>query len=202
MKDDAVTRESTFAFAGPERYFTPRLNESFNPGDFTMIFLDSDSVTNVTRLNRINHRRVLLFIGNGKGMISYGMGKGDDYEQAFEDAYKVMRKNLVLISLDPKLTVTQVLYGRHNDYRIKIFPQMTPNYWGNPIIWQMLIHTGFFHCRFFVKSRKKDPYSLVYAYFTAVTQNRTEEELAEMRGTRLLQTTYGNATMSDKKFTH
>jgi len=45
-----------------------------------MIFLDSDSVTNVTALNRVNHRRVLIFIGNGRGLISFGKGKGEDYE--------------------------------------------------------------------------------------------------------------------------
>ncbi len=47
---------------------------------FTMIFLDSDSVTNVTSLNRVNKRRVLIYIGNGRGMISFGKGKGEDYE--------------------------------------------------------------------------------------------------------------------------
>jgi len=50
---------------------------------------------------------------------------------------------------------------------------MTPNYWGHPIVWKMLLYTGFFHCRFSVKSRKRDPYSMIYAYFAAVTQNRT-----------------------------
>jgi ribosomal protein S5 len=56
-----------------------------------LIFIDSDSVTNVTALNRINARRVLLFIGNGNGVISYAMGKGDDFEGAFEHAFKKLR---------------------------------------------------------------------------------------------------------------
>lgn len=143
-----------------------------------MIFIDSDSVTNVTALNRVNSRRVLLFIGNGNGIISYAMGKGDDYESAFENSYKKLRANLICIPLDQLMTVPQRLYARHNDYRITIYPQMIPNYWGSPMIWNMLINTGFFHCRFFVKSRKKDPYSMVYAFFAAVTQNRTLDEIA------------------------
>lgn len=65
LSDEAITRESTYISSGPERFFTPDKDEIFNPSDFTLIFLDSDSVTNVTALNRINHRRVLLFIGNG-----------------------------------------------------------------------------------------------------------------------------------------
>lgn len=69
---------------GPERYFERQKDEVFDPDDFTLIFIDSDNVTNVTRLNRVNHRRVLLFIGNGQGLISYGKGKGADYENAFD----------------------------------------------------------------------------------------------------------------------
>jgi ribosomal protein S5 len=48
----------------------------------------------VTALNRVNARRVLLFIGNGNGVLSYAMGKGDDYEAAFETAYKKLKQNL------------------------------------------------------------------------------------------------------------
>ena len=51
-----------------------------------------DSVTNVTKLNRINHRRVLLFIGNSDGIISYGKGKAMDYENAFDQAFKRLRQ--------------------------------------------------------------------------------------------------------------
>lgn len=72
----------------------------FDPNQFTLIFIDSDSVTNVTSLNRVNHRRVLLFIGNGNGLISFGKGKGEDYEGAFEQAFKKLRQNLVCINMD------------------------------------------------------------------------------------------------------
>jgi ribosomal protein S5 len=33
----------------------------------------------------------LIFVGNGNGLISYGMGKADEYEQAFENAFKIAR---------------------------------------------------------------------------------------------------------------
>lgn len=62
--------------------------------------MDSDSVTNVTALNRVNHRRVLLFIGNGNGVISYAMGKSDDYEKAFENAFKKLKANMIILNLD------------------------------------------------------------------------------------------------------
>ena len=73
-------QESKYLGSGPERFFENQPNEIFDGSKFTMIFLDSDSVTNVTSLNRVNKRRVLIYIGNGRGMISYGKGKGEDYE--------------------------------------------------------------------------------------------------------------------------
>lgn len=152
----------------------------------------------MTALNRVNARRVLLFIGNGNGVISYAMGKGEDYEAAFEIAFKKLRQNLICIPLDPLMSVPQVLEARHNDFRIKIFPQMAPNYWGNPIIWKMLLSTGFFHCRFAVKSRKRDPYSMIYAYFAAVTQNRSQDEIAQITGKKISQISYGNPTTNQQ----
>lgn len=107
---------------GPERYFELQTGETFDPAGFTLIFMDSDSVTNVTKLNRVNHRRVLIFCGNGKGMISYGKGKGEDYEGAFDNAFKKMRQNMVCLDWAQNWTVPTILQGHHNDFRIKIWP--------------------------------------------------------------------------------
>jgi small subunit ribosomal protein S5 len=105
VSKDVLESQDKTVFSGPERFFEPRFDEIFNPSDFTLIFLDSDSVTNVTALNRTNKRRVLLFIGNGNGLISYGMGKGNDYEIAFDNAFKTMRKNMICIPVDAIQTV-------------------------------------------------------------------------------------------------
>lgn len=192
LDDESITHETAQKGTGPERFFLPGKDEIYKPSDFTLIFIDSDSVTNVTALNRVNHRRVLLFIGNGNGVISYGMGKSDDYEKAFENAFKTLKKNLTCISLDQMWTVPRMIEARHNDFRIKIYPQAKPNYWGNPMIWKMLVHTGFFHCRYVCKSRKRDPYALVYGFFKAVTQNSTIAECAEVQGEKLVQLQFGN----------
>ncbi len=117
-----ITKETASKVSGPERFFAPTKDECFNPSEFSLLFLDSDSVTNVTALNRTNHRRILLFIGNGNGIISYAMGKGVDYELAFESCYKKLRKNLTCIPLDQRFTVPSVLKARHNDYQITIYP--------------------------------------------------------------------------------
>lgn len=168
-----------------ERFFEPAEDEVFEASDFTLVFMDSDSVTNVTSLNRVNQRRVLIFIGNGKGLVSYGIGKAGEYEQAFDNAFKKARQNMMCIDIEDVFTSPRMLEGRHNDFKIKIFPQHAPNYWGNPTIWEMLKHTGFFHCRFTCISRKRDPYSLIYGFFNAIVKNRTPSQIAAVSGEKI-----------------
>lgn len=168
-----------------ERFFEPKKDEIFDPRDFSVVFLASDSVTNVTSLNRVNHRRVLIFIGNGNGLVSYGKGKASEYEQAFDDAFKDARARMLCLNLEEIYTCPNILAGRHNDFKIKIYPNDHPNYWGNPTIWEMLKHTGLFHCRFVCISRKRDPYSLVYGFFNAVSKNKTPQQASMVRGIKL-----------------
>jgi small subunit ribosomal protein S5 len=81
-----------------------------------MIFLDSDSVTNITSLNRTNARRVLLFLGNGNGLVGYGKGKGVEYEEAFDNAFKDARRNMICIDIEDIFTSPRILSGTHNDF--------------------------------------------------------------------------------------
>ena len=46
--------EARYKGIGPERYFEHQMDEIYDSSKFTLIFMDSDSVTNVTRLNRVN----------------------------------------------------------------------------------------------------------------------------------------------------
>ena len=101
------------------------------------------------------------------------MGKADEYEGAFDNAFKVARQNMICLNIEESFTSPKILVGRHNDFKIKIFPQKMPNYWGNPQIMEMLKMTGFYHCRFTCISRKRDPYALVYGFFNAVIKNKT-----------------------------
>ena len=101
---------------------------------------------------------------------------------------------MVCLDWDEHHTSPTQMKGHHNDFYISIWPQAVPNYWGNPTIWKMLVATGFNHCRFACKSRKRDPYALVYAYFTAVTKNMTTLQLEVEEGRKLFHTSYGNLT--------
>ncbi len=149
-----------------------------------MIFLDAGMVCNMTRLNRVYERRVLLYMGNKEGLISYGIGRGALYQEAFTEAYKELRKNIVAIPVDIKFTVPNDLNARFNDFRIYIKSQYEPRMWGNPILALMLRYAGLYHGYFIVKSRLKEPYAMVFAFFKAVTRNRTPEHVCEVFGTK------------------
>lgn len=175
---------------GPNRFFKPSAGEIYNPADFTLLFMETDSVTLVTKLNRINHRRILVFIGNGNGVISYAKGKGVDYQSAFQNAYIKLKKNMIVVDLDPLLTNGSPLYARHNDFRLWIYPRANPNYWGSIQIMHMLIYTGMYHCRFVVKSRENDRYAMIYAFFAAVTQAKKPSFMAEISGQKFAAISY------------
>lgn len=91
MEQDTIMSQPQHHGSNAERFFEPGRDELFDADEFTLIFMDSDSVTNVTSLNRVNQRRVLIFIGNGNGLVTYGKGKAEEYEQAFDNALKKAR---------------------------------------------------------------------------------------------------------------
>jgi ribosomal protein S5 len=141
---------------------------------------------------------VLIFIGNSNGVIGYAKGKGLDHQAAFENAFKQIKRNLIAINLDLTHTTPNLLYGKHNDYRLWIYPRTKPNFWGSPQIWHMLVCTGFYHCRFVVKSRNKNAYSLVYAFFAAVCRNKTPQSIAEYSGRKIYHTYFGDPGQNTK----
>ena len=173
-----------------ERYIQPEKGENYSPRDFTLIFLDTDSVCLVTKLNRINHRRILVFIGNSDGVIAYAKGKGLDYQSAFSNAYMKLKQNMIVVDIDHMLTNGATLQSKFNDYRLWINPSKQPNLWGSFQLKLMLIYTGMFHVSFHTVSRKRNIYALVYAYFMAVTINKRPTVVAELSGRKVATITY------------
>jgi len=109
MHPDTMAGMHQYRGSNAERYFEAARDEIFDPREFTLVFLASDSVTNVTSLNRVNARRVLIFVGNGNGLISYGKGKAEEYEQAFDNAFKKARQNLVCLDIEEVFTSPRLL---------------------------------------------------------------------------------------------
>jgi small subunit ribosomal protein S5 len=80
------------------------VSELFEKDEFTMLVLDQGVTTLITTLNRINHFRALVYMGNGQGVIGYGYGKGNDMQIAMDNAIRDCKKNLIVIPLDYQMT--------------------------------------------------------------------------------------------------
>ncbi len=76
------------------------MSDLYEKDRFELIVLDQGSTTLITTLNRINHFRALVFMGNFQGIIGYGYGKGNDMQNAMDNAIRNCKKNLIAIPLD------------------------------------------------------------------------------------------------------
>ena len=147
--------------------------------------LERDTTTLVTKLNRVNHFRYLIFMGNANGVIGYGKGKGNDFESALNDAIRQCKKNLIAIALDHFQSLTLPVISTYNGLELQIFPRDSMNGWGNPIMGTMLVLAGVTHCRFKIVARNMSQYNLVYAFFKAMTSLRTPKQLCEHFGEKI-----------------
>ncbi len=154
----------------------------------------------MTRLNRVYERRILLYMGNKQGMISYGIGRGPMYHDAYSQAYKELKKNMIVIHQDPQFTCPADLKARFNDFRLFVRSAYDPKIWGNPIMALMLRYAGLYHVNFIIKSRNKEAYAMVFAFFKAVTGNITPEILAEIGGSNNYRTYIGRPRRYEQTF--
>mmetsp|Transcript_13228 Transcript_13228/g.24780 ORF Transcript_13228/g.24780 Transcript_13228/m.24780 type:complete len:347 (-) Transcript_13228:521-1561(-) len=180
--------EDEFELLGNKRLFPTAL---FDREQFEMLLLDTDSTTNITRLNRVMKRRVLMFTGNGNGIIGYGIGKGTDYNKAYDAAVKDCLNNLIAIPIDEIKTSLVRLTGSHNGMTMNIDPYKVGYVFGHPIVTSMIELTGITQCRFGLKGRNRSVYSLVYSFFQAVSGNLTSRQFAEITGRKVYELTYG-----------
>jgi ribosomal protein S5 len=153
--------------------------EIYDTTKFHLIYMASSMICKITRLNRIYNRKVLIFCGNKEGMISYGVGKGPLYQDAYENAFTEMKKNLILVEWDPSHTFPKDIYSRYHDFRFHCKSSLTPYWNAGPINMLMLRYCGFYHQNLWTYSRKKLPYSQVFSLFKLAANNTTIKKISE-----------------------
>lgn len=167
-------------------------NFIYNRDEFVIIMLHQNTTTLVTKLNRINHFRSLIFAGNGNGVIGYGKGKGNDFEESFRSAEKNLKQNLIAVPLDCFCPLTKEIRTHYNGIELRLMPRIQGmNAWGSPVVAHMLLLTGITNVKFKLIFRNMNPYALVYTYFKAMSQMRTPKELCEMEGVKVYRKHWG-----------
>jgi ribosomal protein S5 len=153
--------------------------------DFMMLILERNICTKVTTLNRINYYRTILFMGNGNGLISYGKSRDLTPEGSLTKAIIECKKNIIALPLDPVCTLPRHINSRFQDYHVYLRPLPGFNSWGHPMFSLMLSLTGINHVGFKALNTAVNNYTMLHAFFKAVTQNTTPQDMAELEGFKL-----------------
>jgi ribosomal protein S5 len=169
----------------------------FNHENFRILFLDASTTTNITKLARVSSRRVLLYMGNTDGVISYGKGKGSNYKLAYDNAVEELKKNIICINLDSYKTTTGYLVGHFNDTTVQIFSARNNAAWGHPLHYNILALAGLTNFRFRLHSRNLNYYSLIYSFFNCLVTNQTPRQIAQRYGQKIYQMGYGRGLRRD-----
>jgi len=55
---------------------------------------------------------MLVFAGNGNGIIGYGKGRALEPDKAMKNAFRNLKRNLIILPLDHYCTVTKRLFAK------------------------------------------------------------------------------------------
>ena len=167
--------------------------------NFHIMFIDAGSTTNITKLSRVNHRHVLLYMGNCDGIISYGRGKGISYQMAYDDAVDQCKRNMICINLDHYMTTPGYLSGHFNDTTVRIWAAPQGMSWGHILYYNILALAGLNGFTFKLYSRNVNKYAIIYCFFKCFVKNMTPRQISQQRGVKIYQMTYGRSLRRDYK---
>ncbi|MDB5255100.1 MAG: rpsE [Candidatus Nomurabacteria bacterium] len=101
-----------------------RDNKSFadRPKDVEQKILDIRRVTRVVAGGRRMSFAVSMIIGDKKGVVGLGTGKGNDTALAIAKALKDAKKNAIKIKMTDKHSIPYDVAGKHTSSKVIIFP--------------------------------------------------------------------------------
>jgi ribosomal protein S5 len=95
--------------------------EEYNLDFFNTIHIKSNSVTKITSQGRVDGYAELVVAGNGRGCGAYGYGRGKTADEALDNAYTDVSKNLLFIPLTPDRNLwTNHLHAKDRKANIEI----------------------------------------------------------------------------------
>ena len=138
-------------------------------------------VSKTVKGGRIARFAALMVIGNGKGRVGYGLGKAAEVPEAIRKGIEDAKKNMITVSLSDT-TIPHEVIGEFGSGRVLLKPAPT----GTGIIAggsvrKVLEAAGIKNIR--AKClRSSNPINVVKATFEGLSQLRTVEEVAALRG--------------------
>jgi len=90
--------------------------------EFDSRIIDIRRVTRVTAGGRRMNFSVAVVVGDRKGRVGVGLGKGNDTASSVEKATREAKKHLIRVPLSAAMTIPHAVEAKLGSARIKIFP--------------------------------------------------------------------------------
>lgn len=157
------------------------MKKDYSNVEFKENLVDTKSVSKTVKGGRIRRFSALVVVGNGEGLVGYGIGKAAEVPDAIRKAIEAAKKNVIEVPL-VGTTIPHEIIGEYGAGKVLLKPAAP----GTGIIAggkvrAVLEMAGVRDIR--GKSlRSNNPANVVKATFEALKELRTVEEVAAMRG--------------------
>ena len=157
------------------------MKKDYSNVEFKENLVDTKSVSKTVKGGRIRRFSALVVVGNGEGLVGYGIGKAAEVPDAIRKAMEAAKRNVIEVPL-VGTTIPHEIIGEYGAGKVLLKPAAP----GTGIIAggkvrAVLEMAGIRDIR--GKSlRSNNPANVVKATFEALKELRTVEQVAAMRG--------------------
>ncbi len=144
-----------------------------------------DRISTMTGFGRIFSYRALIVVGNGKGVVGYGIGKSDNMAKAVQKGKNKAIKNVITVPMNQNKTVLHNVEGKMNNTRVLL--RRVPAGTGikaSKVVACVLECAGITNCKSFIVDGR-NPYTIIPAALNALSNQRTPDELYVTTGFKM-----------------
>ena len=157
------------------------MKKDYSNVEFKENLVDTKSVSKTVKGGRIRRFSALVVVGNGEGLVGYGIGKAAEVPDAIRKAIEAAKRNVIEVPL-VGTTIPHEIIGEYGAGKVLLKPAAP----GTGIIAggkvRAVLEMAGIHDIRGKSLRSNNPANVVKATFEALKELRTVEQVAAMRG--------------------